>query len=167
MLSAGTTSEPKLSYLLYCTTVLTVLRYEFSTDVVIVGDKDGKFTGFHGKKYGDKSAGKVFREFLTALNVLPNNQYKLTAQTYRVLCREKAAGEAVHTSTFEQAHKIPEYMSFLQSELEALAGGEAADEESAEAIAQKEREREEEERKEREAGGDTEAVAVTAKLSRR
>ena len=37
--------------------------------MLIVGDKDGKFSGFHGKRYGGKTTGKIFKEFLTALKV--------------------------------------------------------------------------------------------------
>jgi hypothetical protein len=104
-------------------------EYEFSTDVVIVGDRDGKFSGFHGKRYGKTSTGKIFREFLSALKVaaaaaacyamlcyamlcyamlkvLGERQYQLTSQSYRVLLRERCAADQVKWTHFEtRCHK--------------------------------------------------------------
>ena len=81
----------------------------------VVGDKDGKFSGFHGKRYGPKSAGKIFREFLSALKVLGERQYQLTSQSYRVLLREKSAADQVKWVHFDGSakkgeHTLPAYM---------------------------------------------------------
>ena len=106
-------------------------EYEFSTDVVIVGDRDGKFSGFHGKRYGKTSTGKIFREFLSALKVLGERQYQLTSQSYRVLLRERSAADQVKWTHFEtrchkgrsdaSEHSLPAYMNFLEVQLAAAA----------------------------------------------